>query len=609
MSGSSIRGIPVRYPALLALLAGSSVSALTSQAQAQSTDPFPAVIELSSLLPVNGGDGSVGFVVPGVDSGDWSGVSVAGGDVNGDGVPDLVVGAETADPNGELSAGETYVIFGRQGLGGTGEMSPAALNGQNGYVIRGIELGDRSGHSVAAGGDHNADGVGDVLIGAYLVNVFSDRDIGESFILFGGAGVGSSGVVELSTLGGSSGYSAVGIDAIDYSGGRVAFAGDLNADGTDDVIIGAGNADPNEVNAAGECYVLFGGPDGVGASRYFLNSIAPGVGVRFAGIDSQDQIGSAITSPGDINADGIDDLLIGASRAEVDGQDLAGEVYLIFGSDTLSAASTFDLASLNGANGVRFVGSNAGDQCGISVSGAGDLNDDGFDDMIVGARYADFPGRTDAGAYFVVFGGPEMNQSAEVELYSLNGTKGFEIQGAAPTDQAGVSAAALGDVNGDGIDDIAISGIGSDPDMRYQAGATYVLFGGPQLGAAGPVDLATLDGSDGFVLYGVDAGDEAGWSLAGPGDLNEDGINDVVIGAKKANPGGRADAGSCYVVFGRDLSDCTPDLNADGIVDQGDIQSFVALFLVQDLAVDFNADGIVDLGDIQSFIAAFLEGC
>ncbi|AFZ51399.1 Ig-like domain-containing protein [Dactylococcopsis salina] len=206
---------------------------------------FPAVLELSSL------DGSNGFTLNGVDEDDDSGESVSSaGDVNGDGIDDLIIGADGADPNGDDS-GESYVVFGdSSGFPATVELS--SLDGSNGFTLNGVDEDDFSGWSVSSAGDVNGDGIADLIIGAVFADPNGD-DSGESYVVFGDSS-GFPATVELSSLNGGNGFTLNGVDELDFSGGSVSGAGDVNGDGVDDLIIGASFAGFN----SGESYVVFG---------------------------------------------------------------------------------------------------------------------------------------------------------------------------------------------------------------------------------------------------------------------------------------------------------------------------------------------------------------
>jgi hypothetical protein len=583
---------------------------LAGTAQAIAAGPFPASIELSAL------DGTDGFVLNGIDAGDYSGRSVsAAGDVNGDGVEDLIIGASGAI--GGAIAGESYVVFGGPGVGTGGSLDLASLDGTNGFVLNGIDAGDLSGASVSAAGDVNGDGVDDVIIGAYFASPNGQSVAGESYVVFGGPGVGAGGSLDLASLNGANGFVLNGINGGDFSGGSVSSAGDVNGDGVGDVIIGAGSADPNGQPQAGESYVVFGGP-GVGAGGSLdLSSLNGANGFVLNGINGGDFSGGSVSSAGDVNGDGVDDVIIGAGSADPNGQPQAGESYVVFGGPGVGAGGSLDLASLNGANGFVLNGIDAYDGSGVSVSSAGDVNGDGVDDVIIGAFNADPNGQPQAGESYVVFGGPGVGAGGSLDLSSLNGANGFVLNGIDGGDNSGVSVASAGDVNGDGVDDVIIGANGADPNGQPQAGESYVVFGGPGVGAGGSLDLSLLNGANGFVLNGIDALDVSGRSVSSAGDVNGDGVGDVIIGARDADPNGQNRAGESYVVFGRPTSACC--LGAAICVDalpEAVCADLGGTFLPAALCAttaclgcvgDINGDGATDIFDFAEFANDF--GC
>ena len=457
-----------------------------------------------------------------------AGVSVAGaGDVNGDGRADLLVGEHFAGNRGRAHAGSAYLLFGKDT---PGSVDLGAL-GQAGLRIDGAATGDLAGWAVAGAGDVNGDGRTDVVVGAPQADGNGRAGSGSAYVVFGKSTPTNVDLAEL----GPAGFRIDGAAAGDEAGTAVAGAGDLNADGLADVIVGARFAGNSDRAYSGSAYVVFGRAE---PGRVDLATLGH-AGFRIDGAADSDLAGWSVGGAGDVNGDGRADVIVGARFAGNRRRAGSGSAYVILGKES---ATTVDLAAL-GQAGFRIDGAAAGDLAGGSVAGAGDLNRDGRADVVVGARGADNNDRLGSGSAYVVFGrAPPTN----VDLGAL-GHAGFRIDGAATGDRAAYSVAGAGDVNADGWLDVLVGAHYADINAREDAGAVYVVLGKDR---ATNVDLAAL-GTAGFRIDGAAAGDGAGWSVAAAGDVNRDRRADVVLGAPDADDNGREGSGSSYVVFGR----------------------------------------------------------
>jgi hypothetical protein len=421
---------------------------------------FTPTLDLDSL------DGTNGFRIEGTFANGRFGQSVSGaGDFNGDGFDDLVISAPLTN-NG---AGATYVLFGKSSSFGE-KFDLATINGTNGFIFVGNQVGEFTGSSVSKAGDINGDGYGDIVIGAVghdtVVggNVVADAG-GAAYVLYGhnGTSFTFTNAVTLGTAG-QPGFRLDGVNDNDNSGNSLSFLGDFNGDGFDDFLVGASASDSQGKANIGRTYVVYGKAADFPTSMS-LGNVAGPLGAQIVGINDGDGLGISVHGAGDINGDGLADIILGATSSDVNGSS-SGEAYIIYGrtgviSGTINATNS-DLR-IQGADGNDFLGS--------SVSGIGDFNGDGFDDVLVGV-----PGTiSEPGASYVVFGRPD-GFAGPINVSTLDGTAGFKLPGLNVGDGAGEAVSGAGDVNGDGYSDLIIGAPSADHGPT-DAGESYVLFG------------------------------------------------------------------------------------------------------------------------------------
>ena len=515
-------------------------------------------IDLSTLAAAEG------FRIDGVNDNDYSGWSVSSaGDINGDGIDDMLIGAKNAYnyASGYYDAGSTYVIFGKSGATRS-DIDLSALAAADGFKIEGTDYSYGAGWSVSSAGDINGDGIDDLLIGAPYAYAYASGyyDAGSTYVIFGKSGA-TRPDIDLSNLAAADGFKIEGAYDSDYSGWSVSSAGDINGDGIDDMLIGAKGAYnyASYYDDAGSTYVIFG-KSGATRSDIDLSALAAADGFKIEGAYNSDYSGWSVSSAGDINGDGIDDLLIGAPYAYTSSYYsgypyyysyyyYAGSTSVIFGKSG-ATRSDIDLSALAAADGFRIDGADYYGRAGWSVSSAGDVNGDGIDDLLIGAPYAyAYASSSDyAGSSYVIFGKNGATRS-DIDLSALAAADGFKIEGAYDSDYSGNSVSGAGDINGDGIDDMLIGAYNADPSSRNSAGSSYFILG--KSGATrSDIDLSALAAADGFKIDGAADDDNSGWSVSSAGDVNGDGIDDMLIGARYADPSSRNDAGSTYVIFG-----------------------------------------------------------
>ncbi len=568
MSRPSRHGLPTLSLCLAGTLAGTSLAHAAL---------FPAQIDVADLRPENGADGSQGLVLVGVADGDQAGVAVAARqDFNSDGIDDILIGANEYDYPERNRSGGAFVIYGSADFGASFELeqlTPALdPDGSLGVLVYGAGSQVRIGETAADGGDLSGDGIDDLLFAApdqgttgvsFLLNGFQ----GEPPFPFGALidadelnffSIGSTFI-------GSVPGDSPPVPQEEMSGTALANVGDVNGDGFDDLGIGGPGAALPSVprpQAVGRAYVVFG-PTSELLNTNDLLAITPGGGndgSRGFVVDGYFQfstVGTAITAAGDLNNDGVDDVAVGANGL--------GQVFVIYGSSSFNPAR-YDVRQFSpGVNDGRFgfliesVTEPAA--LGAELLGGVDFNQDGISDLVLAASR----GFGAPSEVFILYG-RDGNFDPAVDLSDLrngDGSQGVYIVGA-PGDERSLTALSSGDLNNDGLPDLVI-GAGGDgnPDGR-----AYVLFG--QVGGFAPTVLLSAlldgDGSAGFVVVGsAGAGERVGTSVSAGGDVNGDGLQDLVVGAPES-----LDTGAAYVVYGR------ADSDGDGIADGNDNCTLVA---------------------------------
>jgi hypothetical protein len=384
------------------------------------------------------------------------------------------------------------------------------------FMLYGENSSDHAGRGIA-GGDFDGDGYGDLLVSAPH-NDDADTGAGIGYLFYGP--ITDTGEISLGDADGS--YEGYGSG--DYAGWSASMYGDVDGDDCDDILVGApqdpvANASAGSTN--GEGYVIL-------VPGAYASSGCGGSGslVLYYGEEDGDAAGYVMGFV-DTDGDGDSEVLIGAPQADLGEGSASGAVYLSPGDETSFLVELGD-------DMLSFAGESKNDRLGWSLAGGGDTNDDGYQDILMGSTQDD-DGANNAGAVYV-FLGPVSISETEIDVDDADA----KLTGEAKNDGAGYAVDFGGTLNDDDYDDILV-GAWKEDTGATDAGATYVLFGP----VTGSISLSSADA----VLYGESTSDQSGAVLAGGADVNDDGLDDILVGARYADPGGTS-SGAAYLILG-----------------------------------------------------------
>ncbi|MEM9608233.1 MAG: LamG-like jellyroll fold domain-containing protein [Actinomycetota bacterium] len=470
-------------------------------------------------------------------------------DDDGDGTPTV---SENPDPNGDgdprdaldadRDAQPDYldVAAGPSALPVRAEQK---ISDTTGGLAATLADDDRFGRAAASIGDLDGDGVTDLVVGRPLADT-GGSSRGAIHVLF----MDADGTVRAEQEISQSAGGGPSLDDNDEFGSSVAAVGDLDGDGVTDLAVGAVGDDDGAFNV-GAVWVLFMNADGSARATQKISDTDGGFG---GAMDSSDFFGGSVAGPGDVDGDGLPDLVVGASR-DSDGGTARGAVYVLF----LNADGTVrGEQKISDTAGTFAATLDDSDQFGISVAALGDLDSDGVPDIAVGANGDDDGGNL-RGAVYVL----RLNANGTVKAeQKISDTAGGLVAALDNEDRFGWAVAGIGDLDGDGVPDVAISA-DQDDDGDTNSGAVYLL----ELTTTGAVKAESkLSAVTGGLTGPVGGFDRFGSSLASLGDLDGDGRLDVAVGAEEDDDGG-SNRGAVYVL-GLSIS-CGADTDGDGVLD------------------------------------------
>lgn len=509
---------------------------LTSDGVAQLTDPLTINLEFADLTMV------------GEDNGDWTAYFASpAGDINGDGLGDVIIGAPMAgnkecpnpneDPCTGLAKGEgiAYLVLGKP----KEDWSSTEMNlAEADASFLGCEAASMTARQLYTAGDVNGDGYDDILVSGWKCG---EEFTGKTYLFLGRPDVdywGSQFPVEQADA------SFLGENTWDFASYYVSTAGDINGDGYDDILISSTHND-EAYDDAGQVYLILGREAADWGMDYPLSQ----ADASFWGEAEGDRLGRAETGVGDVNNDGFDDFLIGSIHNDYNGID-AGQNYLFLGRPApgdpdYNPALWWGRDSSVASADASFTGEAEGDEAGRRVAWAGDVNNDGYSDFLIGAALND-AGDLDAGKAYLILGRAAADWGLRYPLSNADAS----FVGEERRNQAGRRVNRAGDVNNDGYDDFLIGAPHYDDrteEGAWAEGKAYLIYGKPAADWGNNYPLEEAD----IIYLGKPEVGAAGYDVAWIGDFDGDDFDDLLIAAY----GGRNNnevPGEAYVILGTD---------------------------------------------------------